>query len=634
MPIDTSMYPIRSNSALLQSKPMDELVQVPTAKEIIDLAVRRTDLEGAKIRNRLDIMSISDKEKEQKDEVDRRNYLLNIGKPAQVPMPGGGQPPAPVPNQNALTPEWKGVPYPVPETNQGNVQPTPGAPVGSQPGNPATAEIPGEVSGPKDVQSFLSGADLPKPRSYGEFVAQQQLLGQRRAQFDEGHKRAMSEFKPLYESIIASGDNEAKDTLFKAASKSPYLTGIADFLKDVKLTGPGETEMTSNLNQKQLDHLKTIAATPELEGIIRNAPPGTYKVKTKHGKVVSFDVQYEKSETAEMLARRAVQEEKAAKGDTSPVTAQEIIKKMQEVKGESGNKTPYQLAKDVVKERLKSKGIDREPTATEIEQHMRVVDKEKARATLEGRIDPQTVEGAARMLIAGEMAPSQVKNTFGAPIQIQSILRAKELDSNYNAEEAESNYVWYKNNQRLIRRTESMIDPKYGAISEAIRLAKQVDQPGGTPLNKLTGKVGVALGNSRRQVFDLANSILAEEGQQVFGSAQGGEKFLALAQSLTDPNLSVEQYINAAKEMRFMILTRQMANVRGTPAQKVYDEAFKLASEERPFLTEKEKKETKESKTEKKSLSRADWVKKAKELNPGLSLDALNKKYDEKYGKK
>ena len=237
----------------------------------------------------------------------------------------------------------------------------------------------------------------------------------------------------------------------------------------------------------------------------------------------------------------------------------------------------------------------------------------------------------AKNLIAGKTAPMEVRNTFGVPLHDLAIAKAVEIDSNYNAIEADSNYKWYSSQttQRLIRRTESIVS-KDGAISEAIRLTKQLDQPAGTPINKLTGKIGIALGNSRRQVFELANDILAEEGGQIFGAMGGGVRFLELAQSLTSPNLSVEQYINAAKEMRYMIYTRQMTNVRGTPQQKVYEDAFEEIKTTRPFLTDKEKKA---GKTKSGPLSRDEWITRAKKLNPGLSLDAIQKEYEKKYNK-
>jgi len=668
MPIDTSMYPPGSN-AFLRARTMDQLVAPPTAKEMMDLSTQRVSLENAKILNRLDIMTLSDKENEQKEEVERRNYLLNAGKPVS-PSGVPDQVPVPAQPQNALSPEWKGIPYAAPGGPSGpEVQPSPAAPVGAEPGGaepgkPASA-IPSQVSGPQDVQSFLSGADLPKPKSYGEFIAQQQLVAQRHQQFDEGHKRTMEEFKPIYQAIITSGDNDALKTLLTAAGRNPYLAGMANYLKDIKLTGPGETEMTSTLNQDQLNHFETIAATPEMAGIIRNSPPGSYKVKTKHGKVVQFDpASPEKSLTQEQLASKAVQEELKGRGEDRAPTAQEIIDKITQMKGEGRNKSEYEQAKAVVREQntirylgahgnntptgdeireeIRSGRVP-EPTDIEVEQWMFNRKKEVAKAGAGGKLEgtyespymQKQIEESAKTLLDGAQAPSQVRNAFGLALSTAAINRAREIDPGYNAIEAEANFQWYKapSTQRLIRRTESIVS-KDGAIAESLRMAKVLDQPLGTPMNKLIGKAGVALGNSRRQVLDLVTNISAEEQQQIFGAMGGGEKFLALAQSLADPNLSAEQYINAVKEIRYMIYTRQLANVRGTPAQKIWQEAFKEIEGDRPFLTDKEKRDIKLRHEKEKggtsSKNRDKWVAEAKRLNPGMSLDEINKEWDRK----
>lgn len=668
MPIDTGIYPISRGNALTQMVPIDQMVPVPTAKDIVDLSVARTNLESAKIRNRLSIMAMSDSEKERQAEIDRQNYLLGIGSPtAGMPGVAPGTPPvtgAPQPPAAAPAPAGAGGPnaFAAPGYPGADVlRPKPGGPAGADvkvplkppdtfgdvvPPTPTPAPTPGAeeagraattppkiVMGPADVQAWLNGVDLPKAKSYGEFAAQQQIIAERRKTFDEGHKRTMEEFKPIYQAIVNAGDEDAMKILLANASQNPFLTGLATYLKDIKLPEPGSVVMTQNLNQGSLNHLASIAANPMLRGIIENAPPGMYKVKTTNGKVTEFDVVTEKSETNEQLAERALKEEKAAKGDTTPVSAQEVINKMNEIKAGGKTKTDYEQARAVLKEQL-----GRDPSETEIEKHMFERKRTLARETAGGRFagiyesSPQQkqIEDAAHNLVAGKIAPSMVKNTFGVSVSNFAINRAIELDPNYNAEDAEANYQWYKQHQLLIRRTESMIDPDHGAISEAIRLAKAVNQPAGTPINKITGAVGIALGASVRQVFNTANDILAEEGGQIFGSRGGGEKFLELARGLTDPNLSVEQYINAVKEMNFMILTRQMANVRGTPAQGVYERAFEKAKGERPFLTEAEKKKSK-AKT---ALPKEEWVRKAKELNPGLSLDAIRKEYDKRYGGK
>ena len=197
----------------------------------------------------------------------------------------------------------------------------------------------------------------------------------------------------------------------------------------------------------------------------------------------------------------------------------------------------------------------------------------------------QDADKLGKMLASGEMAPAQVKNAFGIAVSNKAVLAAKEQNPDYNAETADANYSWYKNpqTQRLIRRTDSIIDPE-GTIAESIRLAKAVDNPAGTPINKLTGKVAVAFGGSKRLLLDLATGLSAEEQQQIFGSQGGGERFLELAKEMNNPNLSAKQYIDNANEMRYMIYTRQKQNVAGTPLQKKYEKLGKDIAADRPGM--------------------------------------------------
>ena len=146
------------------------------------------------------------------------------------------------------------------------------------------------------------------------------------------------------------------------------------------------------------------------------------------------------------------------------------------------------------------------------------------------------------------------------------------------------NFAWYKTQgaQRLIRRTESIVAPD-GAADEAIRFAKLVNNPAGTPINRLTGKAKIMFGESQRQLLNVVSNISAEEQQQIFGAQGGGEKFLDLAQSLADTNLSVDQYVNAVKEIKYLIYTRQVANVRGTPEEGKWAKMGEKFKADRPF---------------------------------------------------
>lgn len=153
--------------------------------------------------------------------------------------------------------------------------------------------------------------------------------------------------------------------------------------------------------------------------------------------------------------------------------------------------------------------------------------------------------------------------------------------------EKAGNYAWYKTQgaQRLIRRTESIVAPG-GAADESIRFAELVDNPKVTTINNLTGRAKVLFSQSQRQLLNLVTNVSAEEQQQIFGAMGGGERFLELAQSLTDPNLSVDTYVNAVKEIKYLIYTRQVANVRGTPEEKKWADMGAKFKKERPFAPE------------------------------------------------
>ena len=188
-------------------------------------------------------------------------------------------------------------------------------------------------------------------------------------------------------------------------------------------------------------------------------------------------------------------------------------------------------------------------------------------------------------LLDGKITPGEISQSFRQPyVTILATGEAMKRDPTYNWVEADANKQWYQaqGTQRLIRRTESIVAPG-GAADESIRFAKLVDNPAGTPINALTGRAKVMFGNSQRQLLNLVNDVSAEEQQQIFGAMGGGERFLDLAKGMTDTNLSVEQYVNAVKEIKYLIYTRQVANVRGTPAQQRWEKMGEQFKAQRPF---------------------------------------------------
>ena len=188
-------------------------------------------------------------------------------------------------------------------------------------------------------------------------------------------------------------------------------------------------------------------------------------------------------------------------------------------------------------------------------------------------------------LLDGRTAPDDISQSFRQPwVRILAVGEAMKRDPNYNEIQADANKKWYQSptTQRLIRRTESIVAPG-GAADEAIRFAKLVNNPAGTPINKLTGQAKVMFGNSQRALLNLVQGISSEEIQQIMGAQGGGERFLEFTQALNDTNLSVQQYVNNVQEMKYLIYTRQAANVRGTPEQRSWEKMGAKFTAERPF---------------------------------------------------
>jgi hypothetical protein len=191
----------------------------------------------------------------------------------------------------------------------------------------------------------------------------------------------------------------------------------------------------------------------------------------------------------------------------------------------------------------------------------------------------------AERLLDGTTAPAEIGRQFKMPgIVDAAVSAAQEKDPNYNQQRADANFNWYKspNTQRLIRRTESVVAPG-GSIDEAIRIAKLVKNPAGTKINQLTGFLGKQFGNSQRALLDVAHGLVSEETQQIMGANGGGQKFLDYTDKLNDSNMSVLQYINNAKEMKYGIIVRQLSNVKGTPDAKNWEKYYEQAKKDRPF---------------------------------------------------
>lgn len=197
-----------------------------------------------------------------------------------------------------------------------------------------------------------------------------------------------------------------------------------------------------------------------------------------------------------------------------------------------------------------------------------------------GTMNDAQVEETAKQLVAGQRAPSQIKwgiGTKAAANQAMVNERTMQLDPNYNWQTADANYKWYsaQPTQRVLRRMDTLIQPEGGTFNEAIKAAQAVNNPAGTPINALTGKAKVAFGNSTRNILTVVNGLSSEEMQQLFGSGQGGQKFLELAQSLSNPDLSVQQYVDAVNEMKRVVSFQYLSYAKGTPLQRRAEELKK-----------------------------------------------------------
>jgi hypothetical protein len=84
-------------------------------------------------------------------------------------------------------------------------------------------------------------------------------------------------------------------------------------------------------------------------------------------------------------------------------------------------------------------------------------------------------------------------------------------------------------------------------------------------------------------LLDLVHGMSAEEQQQIMGAQGGGEKFLEFTRELNSPDYSVKQYVNDVKELRWMIYTRMLENVRGTPAQEQWETLGEKWKKDRPY---------------------------------------------------
>ena len=189
--------------------------------------------------------------------------------------------------------------------------------------------------------------------------------------------------------------------------------------------------------------------------------------------------------------------------------------------------------------------------------------------------DKQSIDSWVNWVHSRKATPTQALSalkTMGYNKDSAFQERYAELYSNDNWIEQGARASYYSNptTQNLLNRTTSLIE-KGGTFDQMIAAAKAANLPAGTPINRVTGLWKIATGDSVRQLLNAVNSVGSDEIQQIFGSKQGGVEFLKLAQSLTNPNLSVGQYVNTVNELKKLVYIRMRSNVEGTPLQSKWD---------------------------------------------------------------
>lgn len=191
---------------------------------------------------------------------------------------------------------------------------------------------------------------------------------------------------------------------------------------------------------------------------------------------------------------------------------------------------------------------------------------------------------------AGNIQPNtamlQLK-TLGKNLQGAFTDRYVDKYENYNELQLQSNANFYKApaNQKMIRNIKST----FAAMDEDIRLAKMVNNPAGTPLNKLTGAAKVAFGDSKRAMFNMGNLATIDEFNRIMGGQGGAVEYFRELEKRIDTNMSVQQYIDLMKEAKYYIATRYKEYVDGTPLSNNIDKWYSGIANDRPFLKENEK---------------------------------------------
>jgi len=159
------------------------------------------------------------------------------------------------------------------------------------PGSPAAAK--GGKVGPTAAATDYTEQRVRLRDLYnsGQITAQdahtydQQITAAETAQRATRTEPKMAMYKELAGKLVAEGNNEGFQALFKQAQDDPDVKGMIPNIGDITITGKGQTEVTRPFTTQELANVAvsfpTLGINPEV--------PGLFKMTMKGGKVVGWE---------------------------------------------------------------------------------------------------------------------------------------------------------------------------------------------------------------------------------------------------------------------------------------------------------------------------------------------------------
>jgi hypothetical protein len=282
----------------------------------------------------------------------------------------------------------------------------------------ATAQTPPEE---RTVQSFLAKVPDDIKQKYPEQAlawAQGQV-----AYYDQQDKQRETMFKdyvmPFAKSAIETGNNALFHATLDAGIKSgiPTVVKMAQALKDsnFQITGKQELKSQPTMNAAVRKHLLEQTTDPLVQETINGIKDGErVEIVQKMGKIAE-------------------------------------IKPVKDI--DANSKTPYQQARDLVKETLASKGIKREPTEKEIQAEQLKMTQQKTQVTVNVRgqehdreakqkaktgnanLSDKESDALAKAIASGQLNADRV-NSRSAKVLAKLLLKNPNLDLQNSAQTA------------------------------------------------------------------------------------------------------------------------------------------------------------------------------------------------------